>query len=301
MRLLMVRGCVAGVIVCLAILILKTAGQPAASNAAAQSAPTTAPASQPAPPLVKLPAGGLSIVALGDSLTEGGGDESGKGYPGRLVALIQAVRPGSKITNLGKSGWTSENLIKGHDNQPSQLKQAVAAKPQLALVWIGSNDLWYLYEYGNPDGTSARDEQDDLRKYRQNIETIVRGLKEAGAVVVLALLDDQSKRPVAIKGEAFTGITKAELGQMSKQAAAYNSILREVAAKLGVLTADIQHTSIFTEAATLSDDGNHPNDKGYDAIAQVWFKAIAPALMPPQPRRPPGGPDASQPGARDKP
>lgn len=274
MRLLMVRGCVAGVLVCLAIVILKTAGQPAASNAAAQSAPTTAPASQPAPPLVKLPAGGLSIVALGDSLTEGGGDESGKGYPGRLVALIQAARPGSKITNLGKSGWTSENLIEGHDGQPSQLKQAVAAKPQLALVWIGSNDLWYLYEYGNPDGTSARDEQVDLRKYRQNIETIVRGLKEAGAVVVLALLDDQSKRPVAIKGKAFTGITKAELGQMSKQAAAYNSILREVAAKLGALTADFQHTSIFTEAATLSDDGNHPNDKGYDAIAQIWFKSL---------------------------
>ncbi len=67
---------------------------------------------------------------------------------------------------------------------------------------------------------------------------------------------------------------------MSRQAAAYNAILREVAAKLGALTADFQHTTVFTEAATLSDDGNHPNEKGYDAIARIWFKATQPALTP---------------------
>ncbi len=211
MRLPTVLGCVTGTIVCLTLVILKAAGPSSASIAAPQTAPTTASASQPASPPARLPSGKLSIVAIGDSLTAGDGDDSGKGYPGRLIEWIQAERPGSKLTNLGKSGWTSENVIEGLDGQPSEVKQAVAAKPQLALVWIGSNDLWYLYEYGDPAGTTAREEQEDLKKYRQNIETIVRKLQEAGAVVVLGLLDDQSKRPVAIQGKAFPGTTRALL------------------------------------------------------------------------------------------
>ena len=244
--------------------------------------PTSAPAtSAPQPttaPVAKLPAGALKIVALGDSLTEGDGDDSGKGYPGRLIALIQKIRGGSQIANFGKSGWTSENLIKGHDGQAAQLKQALDAKPNIALVWIGSNDLWYLYEYGNPSGTTPKDEQDDLQNFRKNIETIVSELKKSGAMVFIALLDDQSKRPVALNGQAFTGITKGELAQMSKQVVAYNNLIKDVAAKQGAMTVDFYSTKIFVDAATLYSDGNHPNEKGYDVIAEMWFKAIEPSL-----------------------
>lgn len=239
--------------------------------AASAPQPTTAPAA-------KLPGGALKIVTLGDSLTEGDGDDSGKGYPGRLIALIQKIRGGSQIANFGKSGWTSENLIKGHDGQTAQLKQALDAKPHIALVWIGSNDLWYLYEYGNPSGTTPQDEQGDLQNYRKNIETIVTELKKSGAMVFIALLDDQSKRPVALKGQAFTGITKGELDQMSRQVIAYNNVIKDVAAKQGAIAVDFYSTKIFADAATLYSDGNHPNEKGYDVIAEMWFKAIEPSL-----------------------
>ncbi len=242
------------------------------------SAPATSAPQQTTASVAKLPAGAIKIVALGDSLTEGDGDESGKGYPGRLIALIQKVRAGSQIANFGKSGWTSENLIKGHDGQPSQLKQALDAKPHIALVWIGSNDLWYLYEYGNPSGTTPQDEQADLQNYRKNVETIVSELKKSGAMVFVALLDDQSKRPVALNGQAFTGVTKGELDQMSKQVVAYNNVIKDVAAKQGAITVDFYSTKIFVDAATLYSDGNHPNEKGYDLIAEMWFKAIEPTL-----------------------
>jgi hypothetical protein len=62
--------------------------------------PTTAPASQPDTPSVKLPNGRLTIVALGDSLTEGDGDESGKGYPGRLARECRRLGIG-KVWLLG--------------------------------------------------------------------------------------------------------------------------------------------------------------------------------------------------------
>ena len=97
--------------------------------------------------------------------------------------------------NYGHSGWDSSDLINGLNGEASQLNQAVAAHPNIALVWIGSNDLWYLYEYG-PEPMTTAAEQDDLRNYTANIDTILRQLTSHGITVFIALLDDQSKRPV---------------------------------------------------------------------------------------------------------
>jgi hypothetical protein len=49
------------------------------------------------PPAAPLPAGPVHIVALGDSLTQGDGDDSGRGYPGRLLDMVNAIRPDSTL------------------------------------------------------------------------------------------------------------------------------------------------------------------------------------------------------------
>jgi lysophospholipase L1-like esterase len=129
--------------------------------------------------------GPVTIVTLGDSLTEGQGDtlELG-GYPGRILPRIQALRSGSSLLNVGHSGWNSDNLINGIDPMPSELDQALAqinqaqANGQAAIVcvWIGSNDLWYLYEYdvGSDAGDAA-----DLQHYTANLDTILSQLRGA--------------------------------------------------------------------------------------------------------------------------
>jgi lysophospholipase L1-like esterase len=232
-------------------------------------------------PLTSLPPGPLTMVALGDSLTQGDGDESGLGYPGRLLTLVSAVRPDSTITNLGQSGWNSDALINGDQGIESQLDKAVEelqaatsqGKPAVAFVWIGSNDLWYLYEYGG-DINEEGNVQDSLH-FAANIDQIISQLRETGATVFVALLDDQSQRPVAIKGEAFTSVTQDELGQMSTQVQRYNEIINEKSAQYGAVTVDFYRTDIFTNPATLYDDGNHPNQAGYELIAQKWFEALS--------------------------
>jgi len=255
----------------------------------AESSPTSAPEAapttpaEPAAPSLSLPAGALTIVTLGDSLTAGDGDETGLGgYPPRLLQLIEAQRPGSQIINLGHSGWTSGDVINGVNGEAPQLGPALAAQPQLALVWIGSNDLWYLYEYG-PEPMTAEAEQQDLTAYESNIDAILRELTGAGAKVYLALLDDQSKRPVVANPPnpaepAFTATTSADLTRMSAHILAYNEILQRKAAEYGAVTVDFYQTTIFTDPATLYGDGNHPNPTGYDQITQLWFAAIEPAL-----------------------
>jgi lysophospholipase L1-like esterase len=257
-----------------------TAEPSAASTPAAQSPAAGPPSPFPAQP--GLPAGALTIVALGDSLTESQGDDSGSGgYPGRLEKLIAGARPGSKILNLGHSGWTSTNLIRGQDGQPSELATAMEARPNAALVWVGSNDLWNLYEFG-PDPMTADAEGQDLGAYRANLDTILSELAGRGVIVYVALLDDQSKRPVVAHPNptepAFPGTSAADLTLMSAHVAAYNETIRAEAARYGATTVDFSHSTIFTDAATLYGDGNHPNDAGYDLVARVWFAALEPTL-----------------------
>jgi lysophospholipase L1-like esterase len=235
-------------------------------------------------PIISFPPGPLTMVALGDSLTQGDGDDSGLGYPGRLLTLVNAVRPDSTMTNLGQSGWNSDALINGDQGIESQLDRAVTelqaaasqGQPAVAFVWIGSNDLWYLYEYGG-DITREDNVQDSLH-FAANMDTIISRLRETGAAVFVALLDDQSQRPVALKGEAFTSITQDELNQMSTQVQRYNEIINEKSAQYGAMTVDFHNTDIFTNPATLYDDGNHPNQAGYEIIAEKWFEALSPLL-----------------------
>jgi lysophospholipase L1-like esterase len=230
-----------------------------------------------------LPPGALTIVTLGDSLTEGQGDDSGQGYQGRLGALLEPLRPGTRFVNLGHSGWTSTDLINGQDGQPSELQEALGSQANVALVWIGSNDLWYLYEYG-PEPMTAEAEQQDLTTYQANVDRILRELTTHGEAVFIALLDDQALRPVVARPDpaapAFPNTSAADLLLMSAHVRAYNDIITNEAARYGATAVNFYDTRIFTDAATLYGDGNHPNQAGYDRVAQVWFEALRQQLGP---------------------
>ena len=254
---------------------------PAATQPSAQDTPIPTPVSDTS---ISLPPGPVTLVALGDSLTQGDGDDSGRGYPGRLLEMVNTIRPDSTLINLGQSGWSSDALINGDQGIDSQLERAVIAlqdaisqgRVAVALVWVGSNDLWYLYEYGgdvNDDGDAQ-----DAEHYRANMDQIISRLRSTGATVIVALLDDQSKRPVALKGEAFTAVTQDELARMSVQVTRYNEIIKASATQSGAWTVDFYNTDIFTKPATLYDDGNHPNQAGYDVIAQKWWEVLRPLL-----------------------
>lgn len=232
------------------------------------------------PPPSALPAGPVSLITLGDSLTQGDGDDTSRGYPGRLLELVNLIRPDSSLTNFGQSGWTSDALIAGDQGLPGQLPRAVdetrsavsQGRGAVVFVWIGSNDLWYLYEFGGD--VTAEQETQDIDRFEANITQILIDLRSTGAQVIISLLDDQSKRPVALAGQAFTAITPDELARMSEQVKRYNTVIQEKADQYGALTVDFYTTTIFTDPATLSDDGNHPNPAGYDLITQAWYKQL---------------------------
>lgn len=213
-------------------------------------------------PLPPLQAGPITVVALGDSLTEGDGDVTGEGggFPFRLEKAINTIRPDSQVINFGASGWTSQQMVEG------QLPQALEAKPQIAVVWIGSNNLWYNNGPGEGETT-------DLESYTKDIDTTLRSLTAAGAHVFIALLDDQSLRPYSTSPNGGN-FTQDQLAQMTRLALKFNDIIRAKAAEYEATTVDFYNTTIFTDPTTLADDGIHPNPAGYDIIAKMWFDAI---------------------------
>jgi lysophospholipase L1-like esterase len=268
-------------------VLLMTACQPA--SAPAESAPPVVEMidtpSVNVASLEALPAGPISMVAIGDSLTEGDTDDTGLGYTGRVLEAVLQRRLDSTMLNMGRSGWNSDALINGDQGLDGQLPRAVSevqaavsqGRGAVVFVWIGSNDLWYLYEYGG-DVTDEQ-EQQDLEHFASNMDTILSQLRNAGAQVIVALLDDQAKRPVALKGEAFLEVTPAELARMSVQVQRYNNAVIEKAVQYGALTVDFYNTDIFTNPDLLYYDGNHPNTAGYEQVAEIWINGLE-TLLP---------------------
>jgi lysophospholipase L1-like esterase len=229
----------------------------------------------------------ITLVTLGDSLTAGDGDETlVGGYPPRLLTRLLRVHPGSALQQFGTSGHTTTDLI---NIQLTPAVDALNAVPgthrKIALVWIGSNDLFGFYDYTLQQdwcetmGIDACEEA-EMGQAAENVNNILSTLKATGATLYVALLDDQSQRPVitdpALRANSFPNITDEYAGRMSTQVGVYNNRVKTHAATHGAQPVDFFNSTIFENWATLSPDGNHPNGAGYDSITTIWFRAINP-------------------------
>ena len=234
----------------------------------------------------------VTLVTIGDSLTAGDGDNNGSGgYPARLLAMLKPLYPGSTLSNFAISGDTTQDLInKQLDTAIAHLTEAPRENLMIVLVWIGSNDLFGLYagdvcsEYYSNLSTC---EEMEMGYSVENLDTILRRLASTGAAIHIALLDDQTRRPViadtSLRFETFPGITEEEVPRMAAQIAFYNEQIKTHAAMHDAGTVDFFNTTIFENSTTLDHDGNHPNSSGYDAIAQIWYQAIIGAAVPDDP------------------
>lgn len=231
----------------------------------------------------------ITLITIGDSLTAGDGDiEGGGGYPQRVLTMLTTLYPGSTLSNLAISGDTTADLInKQLDSAVDRLNSAPSGTIKMALVWVGSNDLFGLYagdvcsEYYT---SLSRCEEVEMGNSVANVDTILTRLKSTGATICIALIDDQSRRPVitdaSLRADTFPGITADEIPRMSTQIAYYNEQIKNHAATHGAKTVDFFNTTIFQNMATLDYDGNHPNSSGYDAIAGIWYQAITGTAAP---------------------
>jgi acyl-CoA thioesterase I len=106
----------------------------------------------------------LTIVALGDSLTEGYGVDESQSYPALLEARLQKEGFPCTVINAGISGETSSGLL-------SRINRVLLLKPDIVILCTGAND-----------GLGMTDH----RLIRNNISQMVRIFKAHQVTVVLA-------------------------------------------------------------------------------------------------------------------
>jgi lysophospholipase L1-like esterase len=219
----------------------------------------------------------ITLVTVGDSLTEGDKDnvKEGGGWPRRIRSILAAQRPGSQVINLARAGWTSTDLLYGTNGEPNQIDRAVdalrrASGAKIATVWIGANDLFYLYEFGDPTRDEERRDRD---RFINNLDETLRRLSETSAKVFVAQIGDPSTWG-APGGGLFYSTTPDEWTRLSKQATAYDAALQLLATKYTAALVDVHVTRIFQTPALMDPDGLHPNGRGYDALAELLLKAL---------------------------
>lgn len=199
------------------------------------------------------------IVAFGDSLTAGVGASSGQDYVSELEELADV-----SIINAGISRDTTADAL-------NRLEEDVLSyDPSTVIVWLGGNDIlqrYYaaLYEeagssdfidevleilidiFGTPpDPNEVISEQETF----QNIETIVEEIQDSGAVVIL----------VGIDGGEFNE-------NLSDQ---YEEVAEDTGA---IYVADVLDDILGRPS--LTSDLIHPNNTGYEIVAERIYPALA--------------------------
>lgn len=106
----------------------------------------------------------LTILALGDSLTEGLGVDNDDNYPAQLeTRLHEQGYKNAKVINSGLSGETSTGLV-------NRLDWVLQTKPDVTILTIGANDAIRGI---------------DVATVEKNIRTAVKRLQDNGSEVIL--------------------------------------------------------------------------------------------------------------------
>ncbi len=106
----------------------------------------------------------ITILALGDSLTEGLGVAPDANYPAQLQAKLQEIGyVNATVVNSGLSGETSTGLV-------NRLDWVAQTKPDITILTIGANDAIRGL---------------DVATIETNIRTAVKSLQDNGSEVIL--------------------------------------------------------------------------------------------------------------------
>lgn len=181
-----------------------------------------------------------TIVAFGDSLTAGYGTGVGQSYPDYLQQDLDALGYRYSVVNAGISGNTSKDGV-------LRLHGIVKQHPAVVIVAFGGND--------GLRGVPISDSQ-------MNLETIIAGLQDAHAKVVLG------------------GITlPPNYGKAYIQK--FNSMYRAQARAYHVPLLPFMLKGVYGVPGSMQNDGIHATAQGNRQVAKNFLPILLPLLQKP--------------------
>lgn len=203
-----------------------------------QDVETTVPSPSVSPAAAKAPEDDRPvIVAFGDSLTAGYGAEPGKSYPDYLQKDLDQAGYHYHVVNAGISGNTTKDGV-------DRLQDVLALKPKVAIVAFGGNDGLR----GLP-----------LSDTKQNLDTIIRTLKDSGAQVVLG------------------GITLPP-NYGPEYIRQFNSIYSDAAKQYHLPWLPFLLRNVYGVPGRMQEDGIHATAAGNEQVARNLLPLVTPLL-----------------------
>src|SRR4051794_39328665 len=187
------------------------------------------------------------FVALGDSQTEGVGDDlnpdgSERGWADRFAARLAAEEPEILYANLAVRGARIAEV------RARQLAPALALEPDLASVVAGINDVI------RP--------RFDLDAALAEMDAMQGALRAAGATVLTVTFPVASSTP-------FARLTTGRLRR-------FNAGLRAVAEERGALLLDLERVPQAGDPRLWTDDRLHLNAGGHAGLAAAMATLVEP-------------------------
>lgn len=184
------------------------------------------------------------IFFIGDSFINGTGDPSGLGWVGRVCA--QAMADGTALTcyNLGVRGDTTQLI---HQRWPPEVQCRLAATASAGLVFsFGANDVNLDEHTGQP-----RISLTDSLAYAQ---TMLRQAQKVGPVLLV------ESPPIAADSAANQRLITLNQQVMN---------LCNTLAIPYIQTGEALRKNSVWCAEAIANDGAHPRDQGYAALANI--------------------------------
>lgn len=204
----------------------------------------------------------LHLVGLGDSLTQGVGDEVELGYLGRVEErLEQQYGKDISIANFGKKGDKTTNLLKKLNNETVQKE---IERADLIFLTIGANDIMKIVRQNIFSLTYEpfEEEQKNFETRFEEIIQVIRTHNPSAPIYYVGLYN-----PFFLAFPDFP-----EINLIIEQ---WNESAEHILSKDNNATfISVQQIFENEEEPLLSQDHFHPNENGYSMIAEQVYQAL---------------------------
>lgn len=206
------------------------------------------------------------ILFQGDSITDAGRFREdfyslGYGYALLASASLMADHPGEyECINRGVGGDLLVDMYHRLDSDFLELK------PDVASIFIGTNDAWAELDQGRPIQTEA---------FEQMYEDMLRRIYAVCPGIKLMLFG-----PAIMEGEFSRNTVEQpdRLNQFRSHVASRIDVVRRVAEKHDLPFVDVQ--AVYDAACQRGDascwtgDGAHPTLAGHELLKRAWLQAF---------------------------
>lgn len=211
----------------------------------------------------------LSIVSVGDSLTQGVGDSTGKGgYVPYLQGLLEETKGVNKadFVNYGVRGNRSDQLLKRIKTE--EVSKSIQ-KADGVIITIGGNDIMKVVRnnFTNLQVDSFNEQLDEYEKNLFDVMSIIRENNPNAVIILVGVYNPFIKMFSDIK-------------EMNQIVADWNGTSEKVLAKFDH-TYFVSIENIFENPTSelLYEDYFHPNDQGYQLIAEAIYNEMLTAPL----------------------